>query len=774
MISISAQSARRVGFGAGLLATTILSPMPAFAQVQPEPAAERAVVVVTARRREEELQDTPVAVSAFNSDVLERLQITSTEDLDQVTPNLRFTSHGNLTGNNSAAQVFIRGIGQVDATAAVDPGVGIYIDDVYIGRSVGGAMDFRDLSGVQVLRGPQGTLFGRNTIGGAVLLSTNKPSGGHGGVVRGGVGDDNLFEGFMAVDMPLTENLAARVAGGVRKRDGYVTRAYDGMDLGDENSRNIQGTLVWTPHDAVELILRADYADENENGSPFVFQTINENQAFVAAASVGAGCPGATFPPPNVPMIDDDRCANDLQYRGPFENGGTADAYSTLENSGVSLTAQWEVSPEITVTSITSGRRLEWTGARDADNTPLLILHTQYDSESEQFSQEVRAGFEFGRLNGVLGVFYFDEESFDHVGIDLAAPPPAVAAGGPGSRDLQFVNLDTESAALFTEWSFDVTDRLSLSAGVRYSEETKGLQGILLNVNPRTNPDPDPLPATTPPLFLSPERFERDFESTTASASVKYRWSDAIMTYVSFAQGFKSGGFNQRYNAPPPNFEPIGFDEETAETWEIGAKTNFLRGLVFNAAAFSTEYDDIQLTYRLGVVPLLFNAGKATIEGVELEFTYDAIDNLVIDGSVGMLDNSIDEITAVPGTTATVGPNNSLPYTPEYTISLGAGYDFQFGDYTLTPRIDATRTAEYFFDAANSVEVAQTEDITTVNAAVTLANDPGRWKLRLSANNLTDELYPVMGNSSMTTSSGYAEIIYARPKSFTLTFEKEF
>jgi iron complex outermembrane receptor protein len=208
-----------------LMGTTAMAPM-AIAQQTPEATEDGSDdrVVVTARRREEDLQDTPVAVTAFDAETLDRLQLTSTEDLDRATPNLQFTSYGNLTGNNSAAQVFIRGIGQIDATAAVDPGVGIYIDDVYMGRSVGGAMDFRDIEGVQVLRGPQGTLFGRNTIGGAVLMSTTRPGNEYGGVVRVGIGEDNLYEGFVAVDLPFSDQLAARVSAG-RAAAGWICDA---------------------------------------------------------------------------------------------------------------------------------------------------------------------------------------------------------------------------------------------------------------------------------------------------------------------------------------------------------------------------------------------------------------------------------------------------------------------------------------------------------------------------------------------------------------------
>src|SRR4029078_11749443 len=197
-------------------------------------------IVVTARRREESLQDTPVAVTALTAEALERQQATGTMDLDKIAPNIQFHSYGTLTGNNSAAQVFIRGIGQTDATTAVDPGVGLYIDDVYMGRSVGGAMEMRDIATTQILRGPQGTLFGRNTIGGAVLLTTNGPGEGAGTTLRASVGDDNLFDVFGAFDFPESEQWAARVSGGLRTRSGYVKRQVDGVDLGDENSQNGQ------------------------------------------------------------------------------------------------------------------------------------------------------------------------------------------------------------------------------------------------------------------------------------------------------------------------------------------------------------------------------------------------------------------------------------------------------------------------------------------------------------------------------------------------------
>ncbi|MGE0113271.1 MAG: TonB-dependent receptor [Steroidobacteraceae bacterium] len=733
-------------------------------------------IVVTARRREEKLQDTPVSITALTAEGLERQQINGTEDLDMVTPGLQFASYAPISGNNSAAQVFIRGIGQIDPTPAVDPGVGIYIDDVYMGRSVGGVMEFRDIAGVQILRGPQGTLFGRNTIGGAVLLQTVDPGREFSADFRLKTGSDNLIEAFSAINLPMADNLAARLSGGLKKRDGYVKRAYDGLDLGDTNSYSLNGKLKWEPTDSLNVLLKADYTNSDEHGSPFVFQSINEAQVFPIAASVGAGCPGAVFPPPiPVPMINDPRCANDFQARGPFTNGGTAKLGSTMENWGASIHLAWESSDWSTLKSITAYRDLKWTGARDADNTPLAILHTAIDSQSTQFSEELQALIDIGRTNGVVGAYYFNEESDDELIATISPPTPFVLNGTSPSRDVGIVNLTTESVALFSQWTFDVTDSLSLSGGIRYTDETKGVQGCLINLTPGSQPVPDPCPTTAPPLTIVRDRFKQNFTSTIGSASIRYRWNPSLMTYASWSQGTKSGGFNQRYNNPPPNYQYVPFGEETANTYEIGLKADIGNVLRIGASAFTTDYKDMQLTYRLGVVPLLFNAGSASISGFETELTYVPTRNLTIDASVGYLHDKIDKIAFIPGTTATVGPNNSLPFTPEWSGHVGIAYIFHPSvNYELTPHINWSYTGSQFFDAANSVEVAQNESVSIINASLKFEDIKRAWSLNLGVENATDELYPVAGNSSLTTSAGYAEIIYSRPRNWYLEVKKSF
>jgi iron complex outermembrane receptor protein len=770
--------------GASLL--SLVPTLPALAQTtQATDEIGSGDIVVTARRREESLQDTPVAITAFTAELLQERQILQTQDLERVTPSLQFKPAGQLSGNSAAAVVFIRGVGQVDPTAAVDPGVGIYLDEVYLGRAVGGAIDFGDIASVEVLRGPQGTLFGRNTIGGAILVRTQQPKMGEfSGRARLRTGNDDLYEGFAALNIPLGETVAARIAGGFRKRDGYVIRAFDGIDLGNEDGYSLSGGIKWEPSSNFDLFIRGDYSKRDENGAPFTFAGINEQAPVAAIASVGAGCPGATIPfapltpgnprfgAPNVPQINDPRCANDFQQRGNYVNGGTAPVMSMSEVWGVAGTANITLTDQAGVKIITGYRETNSRGVRDADNTPLLLITTDVGSQSQQFSQEVQLQLDFGSVNAILGGYYFDEKTDEQTTIPLSFPPspPTIAsilAGGPGSRDVQISRLDTGSVAAFGQVNWKPIDRLEVSGGLRYTSDEKRYRGTVFNLFPSTLPTPDPLPtrATTQggPLFIFDRPFKRTFSSLTGSASVQYRWSDAINTYASYARSFKSGGFNTRYNAATVDNLPVPFADESVTSYEVGVKTNIGR-LRLNLAAFQAEYQDIQLIFRQGVVPLLFNAGEARIRGLEAEANYRAPWGLTIDAGASMLDDKIKSITPIPGATATVTPGDDLPFTPKLQANIGIGYRIGLGgDTTLTPRFDGSYTSKTTFITGSIPEIEE-NGYFVGNASVTLRMKNG-IELVGGVNNLFDEDYLIQGNASLAT-LGYAERIFARPRNW--------
>ncbi|MBX3593091.1 TonB-dependent receptor [Sphingomonas sp.] len=770
--------------------------LPAAAQeTAPEAkdATDTGEILVTARRREESLQDTPVAISAFSADMLEERQIVQTQDLERITPSLQFKPAGQLSGNSASAVVFIRGVGQVDPTAAVDPGVGVYLDEVYLGRAVGGAIDFGDIAGVEVLRGPQGTLFGRNTIGGAILVRTKQPVlGEFSGRLRVRAGQDNWYEGFAALNVPLGETLAARVSAGFRKRDGYVIRAFDGLDLGNENRWSAAGSIKWEPSSDFNLFLRADYSKQDEHGAPFTFAGINEQAPVAAIASVAAGCPGATIPfapltpgdprfgAPNVPMINDVRCANDFQNRGPFVNGGTAPVQSNSEVWGTAGTANIRLTDQASVKLVTAYRETKSRGVRDGDNTPLLLITTDVAAKSAQFSQEVQLQLDFGSVSAILGGYYFNEVTDERATVPLAFPPSppvigSLLAGGPGSRDLQVSRLKTNSVAGFGEVTWKPMDRLELSGGLRYTSDRKYYQGTVLNLFPSTQPDPNPLPtlATSQggPLFIFSSPFQKDFAALTGSASVQYRWSSAISTYASYAKSFKSGGYNTRYNAPPAGNLPVPFGEEKVTSYEIGAKTNIGR-LRLNLAAFQAEYQDIQLIFRQGVVPLLFNAGEARIRGLELEASYRSSWGLVFDGGLSVLDDKIKSVTPVPGATATVTPADDLPFTPNLQANFGISYAIPLGgDATLTPRVDGSYQSKITF-ITGSIPLIEEDGYFVGNASLTLKLGNG-IELTGGVNNVLDARYLIQGNASLAT-LGYAERIYARPRSWYVQMSASF
>lgn len=754
-------------------------------QAEREDSQELQTIVVTARRREESLQETPVAISAFTAQDLADRQIQTTQDLEKVTPNLQFKPAGQLSGNSAATVVFIRGIGQLDPTAAVDPGVGVYLDEVYLGRAVGGAIDFGDIASVEVLRGPQGTLFGRNTIGGAVLVTTQQPILGEvSGRARFRVGSDNLYEGFGVVNLPLGETVAARVSGGFRKRDGYVIRKFDGLDLGNDNSYSFAASLKWEPSSDFDLFLRGDYNKRNENGAPFVFAGINPNAAVPAIVSVAAGCPGATIPfaplapgdprfgAPFVPNIDDARCANGFQALGDFVNGGTAPVTSTSETWGVAATATAKLDDWLTFKSISSYRKTKSRGIRDGDNTPFPILTTDLTTDSDQISQEFQFQVESGSINAIVGTFFFHEKTFERASVPLAFPPspPVIAsvlAGGPGSRDLQLSNLKTDSFAVFGELSYEVTPDLELTAGARYTIDNKSYLGNVRNLFPSTLDDPDPISTVAipdgGPLYIYYRPNKASFSAVTGSASIRYNLTSNLSTYLSYAKSFKSGGFNTRYNAPPPGFVPVPFGDESVTSYEAGAKLD-MGDVRLNVAAFRANYNDIQLIFRQGVVPLLFNAGKARMQGFEAELSYRPRWGLRLDASLSNLDDKILSVTPVPGATATIQPGDELPLTPSWQGSVGVAYELLLGNWKLTPRFDGSYQSHTTFITGSVPEIEQ-DGFIVGNASITLAQDERGLTLQAGVQNLFDKHYKVQGNASLAT-LGYAEAIYARPRNW--------
>jgi len=727
-------------------------------------------IVVTARKVEENLQETPIAITALTGDMLEERQLASTVDIADVTPNLQFTNAAPFAANNAQSVVFIRGIGQVTPTANIDPGVGLYIDDVYIGQSVGGTLDFRDIKSVQVLRGPQGTLFGRNTIGGAIVITTNdpEPQDGFSGTARAGFGTDNLRDAFLALNVPLGDDVGIRATFGTRMQDGYVYRPYDQKYLGDHNSWT--GTFKFLARPSPDMTIRIgfDYTHADENGVAYKTVEINEGSTFPRVVSANAGCPGLpSFTTGPVPLIDDPRCANDFLI-GKDDirtNYGTAPTRSVLDAWGVSLNSTYDLSSVLQLKLVGAYRDISWEGSRDPDGTPYPILHTDYVSDGWQVSGELQLVYESDALRGVVGAYYYKEEIDDVPTITLA-PPPAPT----GVLDSDNNMVRNHNFAVFGQFTYDLTDALSLTLGGRYTWDTKGSI-------------PDQFSYANPSVkYLPVMLYERTFKAFTGSASLAYQFTPDLMAYASFSQGFKGGGWNSNFNAPVPAnvlAELQSFDAEKANTYEIGLKSEFLDQRVrFNAAAFHTDYDDLQFTYRYQVAPLLANAGKANIEGFEIEISALPADGLTIDGSVGYLKDDIIEVSDLSslGVVTGVTVDSDIPFTPEWTWSFGIGYESDPGPLGLVfkPRVDVSHVSPQFFDAQNTVEIAQNEAVTLLNASLGIENADGNVRFRISGRNLTNEIYSIGGNSSLTTGSGYAEAVFVRGREIVASIGVDF
>ncbi|MEO0410417.1 MAG: TonB-dependent receptor [Pseudomonadota bacterium] len=759
-------------------ASVIALSAPAAAQVED--------IFVEARRVVESLQETPIAISAFSGETLENRQILSSDDLSNITPGLTFDSVAPSSGSNSAGQIFIRGVGQTDFTGVTDPGVGVYVDGVYMARSIGSVLDFVDIEKVEVLRGPQGTLFGRNTIGGAIVINSARPNMEEfEGEVQVTYGSYDQFFVTGHVNVPITDTLATRFSANRRSRDGYVERISDGIRTGDDDTFGFRGSLLWEPEDNVSLYIVADYSKEDENGAPSVNIGVNDLQAFAGFANIAEpSCPIGIGPPVGRDTMGDPNCANNNSFSGPFTSGGTFDTVSELEAWGVSGEIAWDINEMVSLKSITSYRTFDMFSSRDADNTPLLIFQTQDIFDQEQFSQELVANVTAfdDRLNWIVGLYYFNETGTNENPVDL--PVGSLLSGG---------DFKNTAYAAFTQATFDVTDRLSATFGIRYSEDDKeftplsiatsaGLPSLVGVILPNAYAAPGGIAIAPGTQFVDPSTAEASFDDISILASVAYQWTPEIQTYASFSQGYKSGGFDQRYAGTQPEpavgadenifNNPIsGFDPEELTTYEIGFKSDLFDNRVrLNIAAYFSEYKDLQLIVRETFNPITFNGGDAEIMGFELETTIVPGNGWTIIGSVAYIDG---EYTRIDESVAGITIDNELVNTSPWQTSLLMAYEADTPWGPVTTQMDWSYRGAQFNNAINTPQLRQ-DPYHLVNVSVSWQSEDERYGLTASVNNLTDSDYLITGNSAFETAASYIEGIFGRPRTYAITGEVRF
>jgi iron complex outermembrane receptor protein len=728
-------------------------------------------IIVTARKREERLQDTPISVTVLSGEEFEKRNFRTMSDVSNATPNLVFDVGTGNTGGSANAQVFIRGVGQSDFLFSADPGVGIYIDEVYFPRAVGAILDVADFQRVEVLRGPQGTLFGKNTIGGAVNITTVRPADTLGGYVEGTTGSRNRIDARGTISLPLADALSLGLSGSTRHQDGFVKRIVAGGRLGNTDSSGGRAMLEWKPEGGWNVLLSADVTRKREQAIANELLAVGDpaSNPFLAlwntfvAPTLGAG------------VVYDDRYVS-----GPYQSQGTAPAFSNLDLWGVSGIVS-KVLGSVSVKSITAYRHQKAAFGADQDHSPLKFLQSENHNRESFVSQELQLnGSSFGdRFKWTLGAYYFHEKARDQFDAfiggqlysALEALPGALVPLGPGGTcpcaggagnpvnvgfDFDLTIRDRiviDSYAAYSAGTFQVTDRFSVSGGLRFTRESKDFTTSL-----RRNGSG---------IFTLPETsIGKDWDAVTPKFGAEYRWTPDIMTYASASRGFKSGGFNGRAQSLA---EIDSFDPEYSWTYEVGAKTEwFGKRLRLNTALFWNDYSDMQLTsvrsVQGAIVAVTENAGKARIKGLEVEMAARPIPAFELSGGIGYTDAKY--VSLNPGATVTL--NDKLPKTPKWTGNIAARYDIALGDLgTLSIGGNLAFRSKFYNETTNDELVAQ-KSYALLGARVTFVPASGGFEVSLFGTNLTDKRYKTNGITSLG-SLGTSDASFGPPREWGLS-----
>ena len=682
-------------------------------------------VVVTAQKRAGNLQDTPIAISAVTGDAIEKLNIDDIGAIAAANPSLVYSEAG------GEAQLYIRGIGSNIFNVGADQSVATHIDGVYTGRANMGLTQFLDIDRVEILRGPQGTLYGRNATGGAINIISRAPTDEFEGYVSGLVGSFDRIDVRGAVSGPITENLSGRLAVRRLKDDGY-TEDLDpqgGDKIDDNDLAALRGSLRWKS-DALTATLIAEHS-EFQNGNTSIFPIDNTG----LAESFGAK--------PN---------------RDIHKTYNNTPSFHEWDTGGVTGILDWAVT-DTTNLNLTVGYR-DWDSdfLFNTDGTEIEVTRTTLSYASEQLSAELRLSGESGWGRWLVGAYWFDEDKYGALGLVRSGfTPPAVLV----PRSFIFRADGTgEATALFGQVDFKLADTWTLSAGLRYSDEKKGdflRQSTLLPDNEllglfTPNPIPDATPAST-------RRVTRSWDAWTPRVGLEFRPSDDRLFYLTYSEGFKSGGFNDLSVVNPP------FDPELVDSIEVGAKTEWLGGrLRANASAFYYDYTDLQVSVfaSVGSITTTFttNAAEATVQGLELDLAAKVTDSLDIAASLAILDATYDRFVTPYGSctaanvaldarcTGRVGlprlidaAGNRLTNAPEFKGSISATYRFDLsGGGSISLLGAAHHQGRVYFVPANTTVMSQSS-YTLVDARIGYENESGDLAIGAFVKNLADEDY---------------------------------
>ncbi len=697
-------------------------------------------IVVTAQFRSQRLQDTPIAISAMSGDMLESKSASDIVSASTSVPNVNL-SRGQ-GGFGQFASIFIRGVGQGDIHFAVEPGVGMYLDDVYYGVMSGAVFQLLDTERVEVSRGPQGTLSGKNSLGGSIKLYSKKPGPHPDAYVEVTGGGRNLIGGRAASNLTLVDDkLYARISVAGRRRDGYLQRLDYGCVTGSTTSTGRTGpscvlgtqggeevwsaraAVRWLPTEGIENNLIVDIIrDTSENPAQ---KTVVQGASWAGRANYITGPTDYT---------------NYENYVSRPTSPVAAPAYnlspdSTLSGKGISNILTIDLADKVTLTSITAYRTSSVNLSAQFDQTPASLNEQSWHLAHKQFTQELRLAGQIGSLiDWVVGGYYYHATGVSEGRVTIAG---GLAPGGGG------VNLDTVfrdpvktvSKSAFAHAEIHATDRLTLTVGGRYTDDRKDFTFNRYDAYGRPHP-------TLGSLLNLTRTFAGDRFDYRINAN--YKFSEAFMAYGQVSTGYKGGGINPR---PFVASQALPFEPETLTTYEIGFKSSLLDRLItFNAAGFYSKYKNLQGTLLRcdSISPSAgfpctqtTNIGDANIKGAEAEITIRPAGGFSLDASLGYLDFEYERVTPTSGVTLAM----TSIYTPKWTASGGMQYKAALGDWGfITPRVDVTHRSSVQTESVNSA-VTQLPALTLANARLTWENSSEDWSVTLSATNLFDKFY---------------------------------
>ena len=742
---------RRAVWGAamaGLVAGGAIGVSGFAAQAQEAGAEDEAgieEIIVTSRKREERIQDVPISISAYSAADLEAKSLTSLKELGQFTTNFNFFNHGQ-TGGNSVI-VFMRGVGQVDPNTSFDPGIGLYLDGVYLGRMQGGNLDLGDMERIEVLRGPQGTLFGKNTIGGAVNMVSAKPTDEMEGYAEITVGEYDRIDARASINVPLVPGkLAAKFTGATRNRDGHGTRfdifTGDRIDeMGDRNSVSGRALINWTPSENVNVLFSFDGMRARETGPVRkVVQYAEPMLAFLLNMFVEPDYGNAFLTDSDFTSFANELNANDVDLWG------------------LGMTVDWDLG-DWSVKSITSYRDLKTNNGVDPDGSIYTVINQQNLMWQDQFSQELQlSGISFDdRLNWVAGLYYFQEdgladgfvdvyaELYNFIGLDIGFHLPSW--------------IDNKSYSAFGQGTYNITEQFSVTAGLRFTHDKKNITREYFRQHSG---------AVLAPL----ETQNASWDAVTGRLGFEYQWNDDVMTYASAARGYKGGGINPR---GVTELEFVQFDPEFIWTYEVGLRSDWAdRRVRFNASLYYSDYKDIQFSVVWAdenAVPIMLiaNAAKSRVKGFEADLIVAPAPGLNLSAGVGLTDAEYTQADPTTGITV----DSVFVKTPKWSVTLAGEYVMPIGGWgELTARVDYRYKSKIYHDAANSPIVVQ-DGYGIVNARLSLEDDNGNWTLSVFGTNIGNTHY-ILAGTDFLPSLGFAEVQYARPSEWGASLKYNF